>query len=227
MLRSLDQDLFEQVQAKMEEPEFGKKLSERMWKMEGLFAEAKQNHCLSRAKYRGRSKVQIQAYLSAMVQNLKRLLFLLYCWLIAWWSCRPKKIRSIPEPILRQPDFFNTPVPLLGCLPALLRQTISQLSQIAHRHRLVEPQQTFRETGPLTEPVHKGRVSETNDGSCSSNRRPVMNNAVVTRPTLHKNDDCVISGTGGPSCPTLLILSAWLIMMVSDEPPPRHWESPR
>ena len=59
----------------MEEPQFGKKLAERMWKIEGLFAEAKQCHCLSRAKYRGRSKVQIQAYLCAMVQNLKRLLF--------------------------------------------------------------------------------------------------------------------------------------------------------
>ena len=38
-------------------------------------------------KYRGRSKVQIQAYLSAIVQNLKRLLFPLYCWLLALrWS---------------------------------------------------------------------------------------------------------------------------------------------
>ena len=61
----------------MNEPEFRKKISERMWKMEGLFAEAKQNHCLARAKYRGRPKVQIQAYLIAIVQNLKRLLFTL------------------------------------------------------------------------------------------------------------------------------------------------------
>ena len=38
----------------------------------GLFAESKQYHCLARAKYRGRSKVQIQAYLCAIVQNLKR-----------------------------------------------------------------------------------------------------------------------------------------------------------
>ena len=38
-------------------------------------------------KYRGRSKVQIQAYLCAIVQNLKRLLFPLYCWLLARrWS---------------------------------------------------------------------------------------------------------------------------------------------
>jgi IS5 family transposase len=73
VLRNLDQDLFEEVLARMRAPAFGEKLSERMWKMEGLFAEAKQNHGLSRARYRGRSKVQIQAYLIAIVQNLKRL----------------------------------------------------------------------------------------------------------------------------------------------------------
>lgn len=89
--RSLDQDLFEEVQTRMEEPEFREKLSERMWKAEGLFAEAKQNHGLARARYRGRSKVQIQAYLIAMAQNLKRLVFLFYCWLISWWSCKPRK----------------------------------------------------------------------------------------------------------------------------------------
>ena len=81
-LRSLDQDLFDQVQARTRDPEFGKRLSERMWKSEGLFAEAKQHHGLARARYRGRSKVQIQAYLSAMAQNLKRLVFLFYLWLL-------------------------------------------------------------------------------------------------------------------------------------------------
>jgi hypothetical protein len=85
VLRSLDQDLFEEVHARMEEPDFGRKLSERMWKMEGLFAEAKQNHGLARARYRGRSKVQIQAYLSAMAQNLKRLVSLFCRWFIACW----------------------------------------------------------------------------------------------------------------------------------------------
>ena len=57
----------------------------RMGKCEGLFAEAKQNHGLARARYRGRQKVQIQAYLSATVQNLKRLVFLFCSWLITWW----------------------------------------------------------------------------------------------------------------------------------------------
>ena len=67
----------------MRDPVFRMTLSERMWKIEGLFAEAKQNHNLSRAKYRGTSKVQIQAYLSAIVQNLKRLVALFYYWLLS------------------------------------------------------------------------------------------------------------------------------------------------
>jgi transposase len=85
VLRNLDQDLFEEVQAKMRDPTFRRKRSERMWKSEGLFAEAKRNHCLARAKYRGRCKVQIQAYLSAIVQNLKRLVALIYYWLAVCW----------------------------------------------------------------------------------------------------------------------------------------------
>ena len=86
VLRPNDQDIFDEVLAQMDEPEFVDKASERMWKSEGLFAEAKQNHGLERAKYRGTLKVQIQAYLSAIVQNLKRLLFPLYCWLVATWT---------------------------------------------------------------------------------------------------------------------------------------------
>ncbi len=96
VLRSLDQNLFDRVQARMEEPEFNKRLTERMWKAEGLFAEAKRNHGLARARYRGRSKVQIQAYLIAMAQNLKRLVRLFYYWLIACWSCRPRKSSLCP-----------------------------------------------------------------------------------------------------------------------------------
>jgi hypothetical protein len=80
VLRSLDQDLFEEVQTQMRDPTFSEKMSERMWKIEGLFAEAKQNHNLSRAKYRGRCKVQIQAYLSAVAQSLNRLVCLVYYW---------------------------------------------------------------------------------------------------------------------------------------------------
>ena len=47
---------------------------ERQWKMEGIFAEAKDNHGLDRARHRGRAKVQIQAYMIAVVQNIKRMM---------------------------------------------------------------------------------------------------------------------------------------------------------
>jgi transposase len=88
VLRPNDQDIFDEVEAQMDDPVFKKRVSERMWKSEGLFAEAKQYHGLLRARYRGRAKVQIQAYLSAIVQNLKRLLFPLYCWLLTCWRRR-------------------------------------------------------------------------------------------------------------------------------------------
>jgi transposase len=47
---------------------------ERQWRMEGIFAEAKDNHGLARARYRGRSKMQIQAYMIGVVQNIKRMM---------------------------------------------------------------------------------------------------------------------------------------------------------
>jgi hypothetical protein len=98
VLRPVDQDVFDEVQLQMNEPRFRQKISERMWKMEGLWAEAKQNHCLARAKYRGRPKVQIQAYLIAIVQNLKRLLFPLYCWLLAHhWSYSTGTTTTLPS----------------------------------------------------------------------------------------------------------------------------------
>jgi transposase len=66
-------EIFATTAKKQEEPEFKKKLWQRMWKMEGIFAEAKSFHGLRRARYRGRAKVQIQVYMISTVQNLKRL----------------------------------------------------------------------------------------------------------------------------------------------------------
>jgi transposase len=98
VLRRKDQDLFDEVRAQMNEPEFGDRAAERMWKSEGLFAEAKVNHCLARAKYRGRAKVQIQAYLSAIVQNLKRLLFPLYYWLFTCLHQQTRRAKHACSP---------------------------------------------------------------------------------------------------------------------------------
>ena len=116
VLRPLDQDIFDEVQARMRDPTFGEKMSERMWKIEGLFAEAKQNHNLARAKYRGRSKVQIQAYFVAMAQNLKRLVALVYYWLVACWLRKQTKPDRSPKWMISATDFFNTPGGLMTCL---------------------------------------------------------------------------------------------------------------
>lgn len=62
-----------EVREQSQKPEFIAKMRERMWKMEGIFAEAKSHHGLKRARYRGRAKVQIQVYMISIVQNLKRL----------------------------------------------------------------------------------------------------------------------------------------------------------
>ena len=71
--RSIYHKLFETVKQAMMTQDFREKLIERMWKMEGLISEAKNQHCLSRAKYRGIMKTQIQAYMAASVLNMKRL----------------------------------------------------------------------------------------------------------------------------------------------------------
>jgi hypothetical protein len=105
--RSVDQHLFETVQARMRDPTFIQRRSERMWKSEGLFAEAKQNHNLARAKFRGRSKVQIQAYLSAIAQNLKRLVALFYYWLIAIWL-RKNISKALYSTCLSKTTTFST-----------------------------------------------------------------------------------------------------------------------
>lgn len=117
VLRNIDQDLFEEVLARMRDPIFMQRASERMWKSEGLFAEAKQNHGLSRARYRSRAKVQIQAYLTAMAQNLKRLVFLLYLWLnvrrqFGETSQRPPKKIVFQNGLLQHARCFDRAIPM-------------------------------------------------------------------------------------------------------------------
>ena len=75
--RNLYQDEIDQVRRRQETAYFKSKLTERMWKIEGLFAEAKQYHGLRRAKYRGIKKFQIQCYMTAITQNIKRIIRLI------------------------------------------------------------------------------------------------------------------------------------------------------
>lgn len=60
-----------------------------------MFGEAKGRHGLRRAKYRGYAQMQIQLYLTAITQNLKRLvgrlcalLGLFWGWFYAFWPLR-------------------------------------------------------------------------------------------------------------------------------------------
>ncbi len=71
--RNIHQPFFNKVIWREKKALFKAKLRERMWSMEGLFAEAKNFHSLDRARYRRLSKMQIQAYMISAVQNLKRL----------------------------------------------------------------------------------------------------------------------------------------------------------
>jgi transposase len=73
--RHLHFDLFNQVKKEMETKLFKSKLNERLWKLEGIMNELKNIHGLSKAKYRGISNVQIQAYMTAIAINIKRLIF--------------------------------------------------------------------------------------------------------------------------------------------------------
>jgi transposase len=72
--RNIYQDLFDTVKTAMKTEKFRQALSERMWKTEGVISEIKLQHGLNRAKYRGISKVQIQAYLAAATINIKRII---------------------------------------------------------------------------------------------------------------------------------------------------------
>src|SRR5271156_4641667 len=71
---SIHEALQDKIRIEEKKREFRAKMRERMWKAEGLFAERKNWHGLSRARYRGRAKVQIQAYMVASVLNLKRVM---------------------------------------------------------------------------------------------------------------------------------------------------------
>ncbi len=78
IFRSHNQQFFETEQKRMQELLFQDALRERMWKIEGINAEAKNQHGLKRARYRGLEKMQIQANMVGAVLNLKRLVTFFY-----------------------------------------------------------------------------------------------------------------------------------------------------
>ncbi|MBI3460385.1 transposase [Candidatus Acetothermia bacterium] len=74
VLRSWEQEAIEQVRAQVQTARAQKNLEKRKVICEGSFAEGKNFHHLGRALYRGKWKMQVQDYLIAVVQNVKRLL---------------------------------------------------------------------------------------------------------------------------------------------------------
>jgi transposase len=89
--RSPHQDEIDRIKKRQATPHFKRKLAERQWKAEGVFGEAKGHHGLWRAKYRGHDKMQIQLYLTAITQNLKRLVGRCcdLLWLVGDWIFTP------------------------------------------------------------------------------------------------------------------------------------------
>jgi hypothetical protein len=71
--RSDYQGVYELTAKQMNTSFFKQALSERFYKIEGLFSEAKRVHKLSRAQFRGRKNMQIQTLFTATVQNIKRM----------------------------------------------------------------------------------------------------------------------------------------------------------
>ena len=66
--------------------EQGKKLYKRRAEtVERSFADAKQHHGHRYARYRGLSKVQMQCFLAAMAQNIKKIALVLWAFLHFLW----------------------------------------------------------------------------------------------------------------------------------------------
>jgi len=95
---SIYQSIYNEVKNQSFTSEFVGKMRERMWKMEGIFAEAKSHHGMRKARYRGRGKLQTQVYIISTVQNLKRLA-LTFLWLIKSIIEDLKNYRKIEQKI--------------------------------------------------------------------------------------------------------------------------------
>ena len=70
--RSPHQSEIDKVRKRQQTQAFIAKMIHRKWAIEGLFAEAKQFHGMHRAHYRGLTNVSIQALMTALAQNIKR-----------------------------------------------------------------------------------------------------------------------------------------------------------
>ena len=90
--RHVDEHYAEIALSKRDTPAFQEARKRRMTVVEGSFAEAKLYRAHSRARWRGQAKMQIQCYLVAVAQNLKKLL-------TYGWKNSPNAIVSSIKPI--------------------------------------------------------------------------------------------------------------------------------
>lgn len=73
MKRNIYQDYIDFQLSKKNDPMWKKLLRKRRTLLEGSFADAKNNHNLGRAKFRGIKKVQEQSFMTAITQNIKKM----------------------------------------------------------------------------------------------------------------------------------------------------------
>lgn len=71
--RNIYQDYIDCQIKKQNSPVWRAMLKKRKTMVEGSFADAKENHGMRRAKYRGLAKVQEQSFMTAIVQNIKKM----------------------------------------------------------------------------------------------------------------------------------------------------------
>ena len=74
ILRHKHQKYFDYQLSKLNTAKWKKLLQKRRYIIEGSFGDAKMNHGLNRAKYRGIKKVQEQSFMTAITQNIKKMI---------------------------------------------------------------------------------------------------------------------------------------------------------
>ena len=101
--RNQYQELYVEIRQQMDDALFKQKLTERMWKIEGVMNELKNYHTLSRAQFRGLENVQIQAYMAAIAINIKRIV---YCFIYILLLINKKRSKNTSF-CNRPPRFIN------------------------------------------------------------------------------------------------------------------------
>lgn len=126
--RFFDQELIDEAKQRLSSPIGQELLKQRRVRSEGVFALAKELHGLRRTRFKGRSKVQIQLWLTAAAMNIKRAV---------------KTLRKLASPAAA------TRAAALGLLPLDLSHLASSLRRAsACAYRLLLNSHATSATGP-------------------------------------------------------------------------------